>query len=44
MNLTIQNESHMDTFFQKIKFIYAAKAVGSKNHECANLAAEYGSK
>jgi hypothetical protein len=43
MNLTIQNESH--TFFQKIKFIYAAKAVGSKNHECAaNLAAEYGSK
>jgi len=30
MNLTIHNESPQDTFFQKIKFIYTAKAVGSK--------------
>ena len=30
MNLTIHNESPQDTFFQKIKFIYTAKAVVAK--------------
>jgi hypothetical protein len=44
MNLTIHNESPQDTFFQKIKFIYTAEAVGSTNHEYGNLDSEYGSK
>ena len=44
MNLTIHNEYDLDIIFQKIKFIYTAKAVGSKNNEHGNLAAEYGSK
>jgi hypothetical protein len=33
MNLTIHNEYDKDTFFQKIKFIYTPKAVGSKNQQ-----------